>query len=137
MKELEGIEQEVSTWPNISVRANRFGGRAFFFGNAEVGHIHTGGAIDIPFPRSFRDELLAQGLAEEHRWVPDSGWVTFRVRSEEDMEQALGLLRLSYLRYALRKDSNPGKLLEREAEEILVTPRLKALLERVVPVGAI
>jgi|ERR1700687_1366456 len=83
MKKLEG---EVSAWPQISVHPHRFGGKEFRFWSAEVGHVHTGGVVDIPFPRSIHDALLAEGLAEEHRWVPDSGWITFHVRSDEDLK---------------------------------------------------
>jgi hypothetical protein len=49
-----------------------------------------------------RDALLAEGLAEEHRWVPNSGWTSFHVRSEDDFKHAVWLMRLSYLRYALK-----------------------------------
>lgn len=45
--------------------------------------MHQGGIVDIPFPRPGRDALLAEGLAEEHRWVPNSGRITFHVRGEE------------------------------------------------------
>src|ERR1700687_5845663 len=102
MKHLKKLEEEVSAWPHISIHLHRFGGREFRFGNAEVGHTHTGGVVDIPFPRSIRDALLEEGLAEEHRWVPNSGWITFCVRSEDDLEHALWLMGLSYLRYALK-----------------------------------
>ena len=81
MKHLKRLEEEVAAWPQISVHAHRFGGREFRFGSAEVGHVHQGGMVDIPFPRSVRDALLAEGLAEEHRWVPNSGWITFHIRS--------------------------------------------------------
>jgi hypothetical protein len=67
MKHLKRLEEEVSAWSEISVHAHRFGGREFRFGSAEVGHVHEGGVVDIPFPRSVRDALLAEGLAEEHR----------------------------------------------------------------------
>jgi len=40
---------------------------------------------------------LAEGLAEEHRWVPNSGWATFHIRKAEDVKHALWLMRLSYL----------------------------------------
>src|SRR6266851_2000768 len=73
MKHLKSLEVEVATWPSISIHPHRFGGREFRFGSAEVGHVHTGGIVDIPFPRSVRDALLAEGLAEGHRWVPNSG----------------------------------------------------------------
>jgi hypothetical protein len=76
---------------------------------------------------------LAEGLAEEHPWVPNSGWITFRVRSDEDLSHALWLMRLSYVRYALKAASDPGALLERESEDLHLSPQLKSLLEPFVP----
>src|SRR5713101_7037986 len=133
MKHLKKLEDDVTGWPHISVHPHRFGGKEFRFGSAEVGHIHAGGIVDIPFPRSVHDVLLAEGLAEEHRWVPNSGWVTFHVRSEEDLSHALWLMRLSYLRYALKTTSDPRTLLERESEELHLSPQVKSLLEPLVP----
>src|SRR5260370_3406819 len=98
MKALKKLEDTVASWPRISVHPHRFGGREFRVEKAEVGHVHNGGIVDIPFPRSVRDALLADGLAEEHRWVPNSGWVTFRMRSDKDFQHAVWLMRLSYLR---------------------------------------
>src|SRR5258708_34649302 len=98
MKHLKKLEDEISAWPKIWVHPHRFGGKEFLFGSAEVGHIHTSGIVDIPFTRSVRDALLAEGLAEGHRWVPNSGWTTFRIGNEEDLKHALWLMRLSYLR---------------------------------------
>src|SRR6185312_3974279 len=74
MKSLKTLEDEIASWPHISVHPHRFAAKEFLVGNAEVGHVHQGGIVDIPFPRSWRDALLAQGLAEEHRCVPNSGW---------------------------------------------------------------
>ncbi len=134
MKHLRRLEEEVSEWPSISVHPHRFGGREFLFGSgAEVGHIHTGGIVDIPFPRAVRNALLAAGLAEQHHWVPNSGWVTFHVRNEEDLNHALWLMRLSYLRYALKTANDPRELLEQESAELNLTPEFKSLLERFVP----
>ena len=93
MNNLKEMEHEVSTWPSISVHPHRFGGRKFRFGSAAVEHVHTDGIVDIPFPRPVRDALLADGLAEEHHWIPNSGWTTFRVRTEEDLNHGLWLLR--------------------------------------------
>ena len=134
-KHLKKLEDDVSTWPNISVHPHRFGGREFRFGSAEVGHIHAGGIVDIPFPRSVHDVLLAEGLAEEHRWVPNSGWITFRVRSrsEEDLRHAIWLMRLSYLRYVLKAATDPRKLFEQESEQLNLSPQFKSLLEPFVP----
>src|SRR5438445_3013087 len=102
MIDLRKLEEEVAAWPRITIHPHCFGGREFRLGAAEVGHVHTGGTVDIPFPRSIHDTLLAEGLAEEHRWVPNSGWITFHVRNDEARKHALWLLRLSYLRYVLK-----------------------------------
>jgi|SRR5579863_4857151 len=133
MTQMRKLEEQVSAWPHVSVHPHRFGGREFRFGNAEIGHLHLGGTVDIPFPRTLRDALLADGLAEEHRWVPNSGWTTFHVRSEEDLQHALWLMRLSYLRYSLKTSTDPQKLFEEESRELGLSPRFKLLLEPFVP----
>jgi Luciferase len=133
MNHLKKLEDEMSTWPRVSVHPHRFGGREFLFGRAEIGHVHIGGTVDVPFPRAVRDALLAEGLAEEHRWVPNSGWITFRARSEADLEHALWLMRLSYLRYVLKSDSDPVALFEHESEALHLSPQFKSLLEQFVP----
>ncbi len=130
---LKKLVVEVSAWPQISVHPHRFGGREFRFGNAEVGHVHNGGIVDIPFPRTLRDVLLAEGLAEEHRWVPNSGWITLRIRNEEDFRHAVWLMRLSYLRYALKRVPDPRGLLRQGSEELGLSPHFKSLLEPFIP----
>jgi hypothetical protein len=133
MTQLRKLEEQVAAWSHVSVHPHRFGGREFRFGNAELGHVHLGGTVDIPFPRKVRDALLAHGLAEEHQWVPDSGWTTFRVRGEADLQRALWLMRLSYLRYALKTASDPHGMLERESEALGLSPHLRSLLQQHLP----
>jgi Family of unknown function (DUF5519) len=127
------LAEEVSEWPHVSVHPHRFGGMEFRFRDAEIGHVHTNGMVDIPFPRSVRDALLADSLAEKHHWVQNSGWITFRLRSEGDVSHALWLMRLSYLRYLLKVAAEPRKVFEQESEQLRLSPRLKSLLEPLVP----
>jgi hypothetical protein len=125
--------QIVSAWPHISVHSHQFEAQEFCFDKAEVGHVHLWGTVDIPFPRVIRDALLEEHLAERHRWVPDSGWITFRIRNDKDLEHALWLMRLSYLRYALKSDSNPLALLEEQIERLHLNLKLATLLAQFVP----
>jgi hypothetical protein len=134
--QLEQLEQEILEWPHVTVHPHRFDAREFRFGKAEVGHVHTGGVVDIPFPRSIRDALLAEGLAEEHYWVPDSGWISFRVRSEQDLNHARWLLRLSYVRYALKSDNDPHGLFEKEREQLQLATGFASLLAQFIPTTA-
>ncbi len=129
MEHLKKLEDEVSAWPQVSTHPHRFGGKEFRFRSAEIGHVHIGGIVDIPFPRLIRDALLAKELAEEHHWVPNSGWITFHVRTEDDLKHALWLMRLSYLRYALKTADDPHGLLERACEELRLSLQFKTLLE--------
>jgi hypothetical protein len=133
---LTALQKEISQWRDVSVHPHRFGGREFRFGDAEVGHMHIGGIVDIPFPRSVHDALIADGLAEQHHWVPDSGWITFRIRSEQDLPHVLWLMRLSYLRYALKTATDPHQLLEQESEQLHLNPRFKSLLEPFLPLAS-
>lgn len=133
MKLLDELERQVLSWPEVSAHPHRFGGREFRFRDAEIGHVHTGGIVDIPFPRPVHDALLDEGLAEEHHWVPNSGWITYPVRGENGFAHALWLMRLSYLRYALKTAADPLTLLERESEQLHLGPRFKALLAAFLP----
>ena len=136
MTYLEKLEQELSSWPDVSTHPHRFGGREFRFKAAEIGHIHTGGTVDIPFPRAVRDVLLAGGLAQEHRWVPNSGWITVQVRSEDDLKHAVWLMRLSYLRYRLKTENYPRRRLDEESDELQLSPQLKSLFQLFIPRSA-
>ena len=133
MPQLKKLEDTVSSWPQISVHPHQFSAREFRFKKAEVGHVHDGGIVDIPFPRPIHDALLAEGLAEEHQWVPNSGWVTFRVRSDKDLQHAIWLMRLSYFRYALKSVPDPWKMFAEVSEELQLTDRFKSLLKQFVP----
>lgn len=137
MKYFDRLVEELSSWPGVSTNPHRFGGTEFRFKAAEIGHIHPGGIVDIPFPRSVRDALLAEGLAQEHRWVPNSGWITFQIRGEDDFTHALWLMRLSYLRYMLKTTNDPRWYLDDQSKELQLTPQLKSLFEALVPRSAV
>lgn len=137
MKSSERFEQEVLSWPEVSVHPHQFAAREFRFRKAEIGHLHWDGTLDIPFPRAIHDALLADCFAEQHRWVPDSGWITFHLRREQDLSHAIWLMRLSYLRYALKaaRDSSqdPRQMLDQQCEELHLQLRYKSLLEAHIP----
>jgi len=71
-----------------------------------------GEIVDTPFPRSLRDAL---------------------VHNEEDLSHAHWLMRLAYLRYALKTASDPRAMLEHEGAELRLSPQIKSLLEPFVP----
>ena len=128
MKYLEAIESYVLGWPRVSMHTHRFGGKEFRFERAEIGHLHPNGVLDIPFTRRIRDALIEHGLAEVHRYVPDSGWTTFRIRSEADVKHGLKLLRLSYVRYLLKTAPDPIGLWAQQSAALQLPVTIETLL---------
>jgi hypothetical protein len=90
------ISEVVTSWPGVTLQPHRFGGVEYVIGRREVGHIHGDHLVDIPFPKRVRDEIVFAGRAQPHHVLPGSGWVSFYLRQESDVEQAIALLHESY-----------------------------------------
>lgn len=92
------IVREVSSWPDVTVSPHRFGGVEFRVGRRELGHLHGSRWADLPFPVRVRDELIAAGRAEPHHVLPESGWITVRIRGAGDVADVVDLFRMNYER---------------------------------------
>jgi hypothetical protein len=90
------IVSALLAWDGVEARPHRFGGTEFRIGRREIGHIHGDWLVDIPFPKKVRDEIVSGGLAEPHHILPESGWVSFYLRIEADIQVAIRLLKRSY-----------------------------------------
>jgi hypothetical protein len=92
----------VGGWPGVTVGDTGRGGTGFYYGGAELGHLHGDSFADLPFPKKVRDELIAEGRASVHPPLPDSGWVRRRMEGREDAEAVIGLFRENYDRAKAR-----------------------------------
>jgi hypothetical protein len=90
------IRKAVTAWPEVTVAPHRFGGIEFRFGKRELGHVHGSSLVDIPFPKTVHDEVIASGQAEPHHVLPESGWISRYLRQPEDISTAIALFRRSY-----------------------------------------
>jgi hypothetical protein len=90
------IVETLLTWEGMEAHPHRFGGKEFRIGRREIGHIHGDALVDIPFPKKIRDEIVAAGEAKPHHILPESGWVSFYMREEGDVERAIALFKRSY-----------------------------------------
>jgi hypothetical protein len=95
------IQSEVESWAGITSAPHRFGGIEFLLNGMEIGHLHGDHLLDIAFSKNVRDALIAEGHAEPHHVMPESGWISFWLRKPEDTDHGLWLLRLAYLRHVL------------------------------------
>ena len=91
------IHREVTSWSGVT--AQSFHGIVFFHvGRREIGHLHGGKLADLPFPVRIREKLVEEGKAEVHYLHPKSGWVSYYIRGEADIDPLLKLFHLNYTR---------------------------------------
>jgi hypothetical protein len=90
------IRRAALAWSGVEAHLHRFGGEEYRLGHREIGHIHGDHLLDVPFPMRVRDAVVAAGRAEPHHVLPGSGWVSFYLRTPDDIPRAIALLRESY-----------------------------------------
>jgi len=93
---MQKIKESVSAWEGVTSCAHRFGGIEFSLGKRELGHVHGNKLVDIPFPKEIRNELVESGKVLPHHILPDSGWISFYIKDEKDVNTAIELIKLSY-----------------------------------------
>ena len=136
--EIDNLIETVGEWPEIETAPHRFNATEFDLAAHEIGHIYQGGTLDINFPKRMRDTLIAEDRAEEYHYVPQSGWVSYPIRSAENIEDARWLLRVSYLYRTLtqRKEDTGNMVLEAvdlgaELDELDVGKTIREVFENV------
>lgn len=113
---IQAVRHELLVRSQVTETTHRFGAVEFRLGRRELGHLHGDHAADLPFPRRLRDQLIADGRAEPHHALPDSGWVTRRVEGPEDIAAIVELFALSYQRaLAARGEDERERGSERQA----------------------
>ena len=99
----EQIVQEVMSWPGVTSESHRGGMIFFHVGRREIGHLHGERLADLPFPVRIREKLVSEGKAELHYLHPKTGWVSYYIRSESDIDPIVELFRLNFTRPWLLK----------------------------------
>ncbi|HXX69109.1 MAG TPA: luciferase family protein [Polyangiaceae bacterium] len=138
----ERLVEDVREWPHLHERKEDYGAVGWSLAKGTIGHVHVGsGVVDVLFTRAIRDQLLREHLAEQHRYQPNSGWVTWRLKTGRDFDRARWLLRLSYLRRLSRPTQNEvaGAAFRRvkaEVSGLKLSDELRALVEHDVPRAA-
>jgi hypothetical protein len=92
----EKIALAMRELPGVRSEPHRFGGTEYRLARREIGHVHGDHLVDIPFTKKIREELVAEGKAERHHVLPESGWVSIYLRQAADLERAIGLLQFSF-----------------------------------------
>jgi hypothetical protein len=91
----ESLELEACRSLGVELSVHRFGGVGFNFGGRELAHLHGNGLFDAFVGMEARDSVVQSGMALPHHVFPRSGWVSFRIKTEADLPNALELMRIA------------------------------------------
>jgi hypothetical protein len=142
---VEKLINAASEWPEITVGPHRFNAVEFLLADHEIGHVHRGGGmLDVNFPKRMRDVLVEEGHTGDHHFAPNTGWTSYRVRTDADVDGGLWLLRVAYLYRALtqrRKPAGQAVLAEvdvaAELNDLGVDDEIRSLFENVVELNSL
>jgi len=93
----EQIAEEVTSWPGVEAGPGQRGEFAFTLGRREIGHLHGDHVLHTGFPKAVWNELHAEGRIDYHPVFPGKpGYAARRIETEDDVRDAIALLRLNY-----------------------------------------
>lgn len=95
---LDDLEAEVFRWNGTTITLHKYGGLQFNYQGKEFGHLHSNGLLDILFSQDTRKTLLTEGRIQAHHLFPESGWISFYIRSKDDVSYAKRLMFMSYIK---------------------------------------
>ena len=91
----ESLELEACRSLGVELSVHRFGGVGFTSGRHELAHLHGNGLFDAFVGMSARESVVRSGMASPHHIFPRSGWVSFWIKTEADLSNALELMRIA------------------------------------------
>jgi hypothetical protein len=96
--ELQPLRDWIEHLPLVRKAPHRFGGVEFQVHGLEFMHFHGDTHLDIHLSKADQAKVLEEGKAGPHLFAPEAGWVTVRIRSERDVENAREVVQLAYSR---------------------------------------
>ena len=90
------IQEWLLQLPGVSQSPHRFGGTEYLVNGLEFMHSHGPTYLDIRLSMDDQRRVLETRRADPHRFAPGAGWVTFRIRSDGDVEAAKEFVMMAY-----------------------------------------
>lgn len=99
------LMEEVRRWPGVEMRphasSHEFGapdGIEFRLAGRQIGHMHADCTVHLSLTKALKQSIVSERRAEPLPGAPSSAWAMFNPMSSTDVEQAIWLLRLNYVR---------------------------------------
>ena len=125
------VMTEVRRWSGVEMKPHpspdRPGdqdGVEFRLAGRQIGHMHDNCAVHLSLTKALKASVVSEGLAEPLSSSPESGWVMFEPVFASDVNRAIWLLRLNYVRFRRQRltlDASASSTILQEHEAALET----------------
>ncbi|CAN5373700.1 hypothetical protein BH09GEM1_BH09GEM1_30490 [soil metagenome] len=125
------VMTEVRRWSGVEMhphpspdRPGDQDGVEFRYAGRQIGHMHDTCAVHLSLTKALKQSVVGEGLAEPLTTSPDSGWAMFNPEIPADVDRAIWLLRLNYVRFRRQRltlDASAASALLQEHEAALAT----------------
>ena len=85
---LDTITKELLSWPYVTAEPHRFGGLEFRLNKSTI--------ADLPFSMDVRNKLVNSARVSAHHFLPQSGWVSYWIKGEQDIPNVIELFKMRY-----------------------------------------
>ncbi|CAN5813522.1 hypothetical protein BH11GEM1_BH11GEM1_16630 [soil metagenome] len=99
------VMDEVRRWPGVEMRPHPSAdtpgssdGVEFRLSGRQIGHLHSDCAVHLSLTRALKESVIKESLAEALPVATSPGWTMFNPMIAGDVERAIWLLRLNYVR---------------------------------------
>ena len=95
-KEFWDVVQTVGTWKGATITRHRRG-LSLTLNGVNLGHLDWSGRLVLPFGPEIRDELISEQMVDPDPDPPDMGYAVVDIRTANDVNRALWMLRFAFL----------------------------------------
>ena len=135
------VMKEVRRWPGVQIRphvnpmAGGEDGVEFRLFGRQIGHVHHDCVVHLSLTRALKQMVVEQGLALSLEEAGSPSWVAYAAEIPSDVDRAIWLLRLNYVRLRRQRmspDAAAASTVLREHEDALgqLTPSMSMVLQR-------
>jgi len=93
---VDELEDFALTFPQTDVSLHKYGGSQFNYNDKEFAHLHSNGILDLLFNRELKTTYLEKGRIQNHHVFQKSGWISFHIKTVDDVSYAKELLAIAY-----------------------------------------